>query len=243
MKRPRRARGFTLVELLSVMTILAILSAMAAPVMADMVVRYRIDGLRTELMQSIQQSRAEAMVRGNTVTLRRTAGCATALVDSNDWSCGWVAFVDMDADGQEEAGDTRLQVISLSRLVHRSASIWRALAEPPSAAGRPAHAVRNPDTAHLAGRRPVFCVERAATAQGTYPAVAQIPADLLRVEGARYTVTVVTTATTFTLTATPSGRQAADACGIFRLDHTGARSQVQVAGQPVPASADECWSR
>ncbi|MGC4365233.1 pilus assembly FimT family protein [Hydrogenophaga sp. R2] len=42
---------------------------------------------------------------------------------------------------------------------------------------------------------------------------------------------------------TPSGRQAADACGTFWLDHTGARSQVQVVGQAVPASADECWSR
>lgn len=114
MKGAGAARGFTLVELLTVITILAILSAMAAPVMADMVVRYRIDGLRMELMQSIQQARAEAMVRGNTVTLRRTAGCAIALAGSNDWSCGWVAFVDMDADGQEEAGDTRLQVISLS---------------------------------------------------------------------------------------------------------------------------------
>lgn len=86
-------------------------------------------------------------------------------------------------------------------------------------------------------------LERAATAQGTYPAAAQIPADLLKVEGSRYTVTVLTTATTFVLTATPSGRQAADACGTFWLDHTGARSQVQVVGQAVPASADECWSR
>lgn len=86
-------------------------------------------------------------------------------------------------------------------------------------------------------------LERAATAQGSYPAVAQIPADLLKVEGSRYTVTVVTTATSFTLTATPSGRQVTDACGGFRLDHTGARSQVQVAGQAVPLSTEECWSR
>ena len=86
-------------------------------------------------------------------------------------------------------------------------------------------------------------LERAATAQGTYPAAAQIPADLLKVEGGRYAVTVVTTTTSFTLTATPSGRQATDACGSFRLDHTGARSQQQVAGQPLPLTTDECWSR
>lgn len=86
-------------------------------------------------------------------------------------------------------------------------------------------------------------LERAATAQGTYPASAQVPVDLLKVEGSRYTVTAVTTATTFTLTAIPSGRQATDGCGTFRLDHTGARTQLQVAGQPPPLSADECWSR
>lgn len=86
-------------------------------------------------------------------------------------------------------------------------------------------------------------LERAATAQGTYPTVAQIPTDLLKVEGARYTITAVTTSSTFTLTATPSGRQAVDACGIFRLDHTGARSQVQITGQAVPLAADDCWSR
>ena len=80
-------------------------------------------------------------------------------------------------------------------------------------------------------------LERAATAQGTYPAAAQIPADLLKVEGSRYTVTVLTTATTFVLTATPSGRQAADACGTFWLDHTGARSQQQRQDPTAPAFA------
>jgi type IV pilus assembly protein PilE len=86
-------------------------------------------------------------------------------------------------------------------------------------------------------------LERAATAQGTYPAAAQVPADLLRVEGGRYTVVVATTTTSFTITATPSGRQATDGCGTFQVDHTGARSQLQVVGQPLPLTSDECWSR
>lgn len=86
-------------------------------------------------------------------------------------------------------------------------------------------------------------LERAATAQGSYPAASQVPADLLRVEGGRYSVTVVTTTTGFTLTATPVGRQTIDTCGTFRVDHTGARSQIAVPGQPAPAGADECWMR
>lgn len=113
MKDRRLNAGFSLVEILVVLTILTILSAMAAPVMADMVVRYRIDGLRTELLQSLQQARAEAIVRGHTVTLRRQTGCSTTLANGGDWGCGWIAFVDLDGDGVEEAGDTRLQVISL----------------------------------------------------------------------------------------------------------------------------------
>jgi len=113
-RRDRRVvQGLTLVEVLSVMVILAILSAVAAPAMTEMLVRYRIEGLRTELVQSIQHARAEAVVRGYTVTLKRTTGCATPLLDNKDWSCGWVAFVDLDADGEEEAVDIRLQAISL----------------------------------------------------------------------------------------------------------------------------------
>ena len=112
-RRASRSAGFTLVELLTVITLLATLSAMAAPAMVGMMVRHRVDILRSELMQSMQQARSEAMARGSTVTLTRLTGCSTTLLNATDWSCGWTTFVDMDADGEEEAGDLRLQSVSV----------------------------------------------------------------------------------------------------------------------------------
>lgn len=115
---PRRGpghpeQGFTLIEILSVLMIMAILSVMAAPVVADMTARHRIDMVRTELMQSLQSARWEAVARGSTVTLSRITGCGTPLTSDADWSCGWIVFVDTDGDRIERVGDVRLQVVDV----------------------------------------------------------------------------------------------------------------------------------
>lgn len=112
-KARRAGRGFTLVELMTVMALLTVVSAMAAPVMTEMVARHRIDRLRIELMQSLQSARWEAAARGSLVTMSRVTSCGTALTGSTDWSCGWVVFVDLDGDRIEEPGETRLQVVTV----------------------------------------------------------------------------------------------------------------------------------
>lgn len=87
-------------------------------------------------------------------------------------------------------------------------------------------------------------LERAATAQGAYPAAAAIPAGVLQVEGGRYTITLpVLTAGTFTLRATPNAAQATDACAIFQMTHAGVRTQVATAAVPTPLTQQECWTR
>ncbi|RVU41767.1 type IV pilin protein [Rheinheimera riviphila] len=54
-----------------------------------------------------------------------------------------------------------------------------------------------------------------------------------------YTLSLVATAQTFTLTATPIGVQAKDtSCGILTLDHAGART---AAGSGTAAKVRECW--
>lgn len=80
--------------------------------------------------------------------------------------------------------------------------------------------------------------ERAASANGNYPLPADVPPSVLQIDGQRYTMTVVTTAQSFTLSAIPQGTQAADPCGVLTLNHLGVRS-VQGARQ----TAAQCWSR
>lgn len=54
-----------------------------------------------------------------------------------------------------------------------------------------------------------------------------------------YTLSLVATAQTFTLTATPIGAQLKDTnCAVLTLNHAGTRT---AAGSDVPAKVRECW--
>ena len=81
-------------------------------------------------------------------------------------------------------------------------------------------------------------LERAASANGSYPLTADVPANVLQVDGQRYKMTVISTAQSYTLSATPLGAQAADTCGTLTLNHLGVRG-VQGTSQ----TAAQCWGR
>jgi type IV pilus assembly protein PilE len=88
-------------------------------------------------------------------------------------------------------------------------------------------------------------MERAATAQGRYPAATDIPAGILRVEGGRYTVSFTVSAAggTYTAVATPLAPQVNDRCAGFVLNQAGTRSQTPTAVVTAPLTAAECWNR
>lgn len=80
--------------------------------------------------------------------------------------------------------------------------------------------------------------ERAASANGAYPIASDVPNTVLQIEGQRYKMSVVSTAQSYTLSATPLGTQTADTCGTLTINHLGVRS-VQGASQ----TAAQCWGR
>ena len=81
-------------------------------------------------------------------------------------------------------------------------------------------------------------LERAASANGSYPLANDVPASVLQIDGQRYKMTITSTTQSYTLNATPLGTQAIDVCGVLTVNHLGVRS-VHNASQ----TAAQCWSR
>ena len=89
-----RTRGFSLIELLVVMAILAILLGVGIPNMQQYIVSTRLSSASNEFFTALNVARSEAVRRGTQVTLI-TSGAA----NSRDWTTGWTMFVDADRDG------------------------------------------------------------------------------------------------------------------------------------------------
>lgn len=92
--------------------------------------------------------------------------------------------------------------------------------------------------AKLALLQAAHWMERAASAQGQYPASTEVPINLLSPADLKYQLTVSSSAQSFLITAQPSATQATDACGSLTLSNTGVRDVKDAS-----MTAAQCWSR
>jgi type IV fimbrial biogenesis protein FimT len=97
-------RGFTLVELVVTIALLAILTMLAIPSFSEVLRQWRRDSATRELSTSLQIARSEAVK-----TSRQTVICPsvdqTACTASNEWNTGWIVFVDDGAGTQTNANN------------------------------------------------------------------------------------------------------------------------------------------
>ena len=75
-------RGFTIIELMIVILIVAILATFALPSMRDVVIRMRLKTAAGDLHSSLMLARAEAIKRNGTITISPIGG-------GTDWKAGW----------------------------------------------------------------------------------------------------------------------------------------------------------
>lgn len=103
--------GFTLIEWLVVLSIIAILAAAGSPNLSATIERYRAGSVAGELARSLMTARTQALATGQRVAVIPLA--------NNDWAGGWRIFVDLNNNGSPDAGERIIQHID----GHPSASI------------------------------------------------------------------------------------------------------------------------
>lgn len=96
----RRCHGFTLIELMTTIVVLAVLLAVAVPGLSSFIRSSRVSASQTELVSSFMLARSEATKRGIRV------GVAAAVPASGaEFSGGWTVWEDANGDGVVDAGE------------------------------------------------------------------------------------------------------------------------------------------
>lgn len=92
-QKKNNSHGFTLIEMMVVLTILAIFGSIAAPSFSSLVRSNRISGKTNNLSSAIRTAKSESIKQGKNFTL-----CASTdyekCSNSNEWNTGWIIFPD-----------------------------------------------------------------------------------------------------------------------------------------------------
>ena len=76
----RRLRGFTLIELMTAVTLMAVLLGLAVPSFRSFIANQRIRNTSFDLMAALMLARSEAVTRAGDVSFEKTG---------EEWSAGW----------------------------------------------------------------------------------------------------------------------------------------------------------
>lgn len=104
---PQRMRGVTLIEVLMGLGIVVVLFGLAVPAISGAAEATHAMQVRTALMASYQAGLTGAALANSRTTLCPSNDGASCM-PGTDWSHGWIAFVDRNADRERQAGEAVL---------------------------------------------------------------------------------------------------------------------------------------
>lgn len=111
---PRRAPGFTLIELMIAIAILAIFTVMASPIYNRIIANQRLRSGSTALYLALVKTRNEAIRRGDDVTLTSASG---------GWQNGWTmayGTTNIEVEGQQAGVSVTPSPSSLTTVTYQS---------------------------------------------------------------------------------------------------------------------------
>jgi type IV fimbrial biogenesis protein FimT len=111
-----------------VISIVAILAALAAPSFKTIMQRWRVMETREAMNSTFFLARSEAIKRGGNVNIGKipfdSAICPQGSANATDWSCGWQIYFDNDRSGTYSDGDdTIIQNYSSQKSIQITLSI------------------------------------------------------------------------------------------------------------------------
>ena len=98
-----RRNGFTLVETVVSLLVLAVLLMVAVPAWSNVLARTHAASARAALLVSITRAIGHAARAGTEVVL--CPATAATCTDTWDWSGGWIAYADRDGDRLRDPGE------------------------------------------------------------------------------------------------------------------------------------------
>jgi len=117
----QRPWGFTLIEAMVSVAILAVLAALAAPSFRTITERMKVSTVTDEISAALTLTRGTAIQNNGNVTLRKLsnteAGLSGVCNTAENWSCGWRVFRDANGNGTVDAGDEVLYTFPITTQV------------------------------------------------------------------------------------------------------------------------------
>lgn len=102
----KKNSGYTLIEVLVTVAIVAIFASVAVPSFSTLIENTRINAATNELTSNLLLTQSEALKRRGQVTLCPSANQidCDANATPQDYSMGWIVFLDCSTIGQRDAG-------------------------------------------------------------------------------------------------------------------------------------------
>jgi len=111
--KERGNAGFTLIELMMVIAVIAVLSSIGFPYMRDMILANRIRSQATEITGAMNLARAEAVKQKLPIGICISSGGTSCT--GTDWAAGLLIWEDSDGDGSVDAGERILRIVNGSQ--------------------------------------------------------------------------------------------------------------------------------
>jgi type IV fimbrial biogenesis protein FimT len=105
----RRNAGFTLIELVTTLSVVAILAGIAAPSFAGFLERQRASAAMNSLLTHMALARVAAITHNRRAVLCPSVDGQHCEVGT-DWSAGWMLFLDDDGNRIPDASDEIIRV-------------------------------------------------------------------------------------------------------------------------------------